>query len=145
MVFDSLLFTAEKKKITLTYQKLGDEEAQVEIDIQRFVQVLQNIISNAIKYTQSGGNVTIITDSTPADVVVQVTDTGLGIPAQDLPFIFDKFYRINSHLHRQEEGTGLGLAIVKALTEQHGGQIKVESEEDVGSTFTLTLPRVTES
>lgn len=143
--FDSLFFTAEKKKIALTYQKLGDTAAKVEVDMHRFVQVLQNLISNAIKYTPPGGSVIITTDATPTDVVIQVSDTGLGIPAQDLPFIFDKFYRINSRLHRQEDGTGLGLAIVKALTEQHGGQITVESEAGVGSTFTLTLPRVIQS
>lgn len=145
IAFDSLFFEAQKKQIFLDYQKPITDTIEVEIDMQRFVQVLQNIISNAIKYTEPGGRVTIKTNATAAEVVVQITDTGLGIPAQDLPFIFDKFYRIDSDLHRQEKGTGLGLAIVKALTEQHGGQIKVESEEGAGSTFTLTLPRVTES
>ena len=73
-------------------------------------------------------------------VTVSVTDTGLGIPAADLPYVFDKFYRVKSKATRDIEGTGLGLAITRSVIEAHGGRIWVESEEGKGSTFTFTLP-----
>ncbi len=77
-----------------------------------------------------------------ADVaILTVADTGLGIPSADLPFIFDKFYRVQTQATQNIEGSGLGLAIVKAIVDQHGGQITAESVEGQGSLFTLTLPR----
>jgi signal transduction histidine kinase len=74
------------------------------------------------------------------NIQVDVRDTGFGIPAADLPFIFDRFYRVRNGKHNEVEGNGLGLAIVKSIVEQHGGQINVESKPDSGSCFTLNLP-----
>jgi signal transduction histidine kinase len=108
-------------------------------DEKRLKQVLVNLISNAIKYSQPGGRVEVSLSLFGDRLCVAVTDTGQGIPAQDLPRIFDKFYRVK----RDEDtakGTGLGLSIAKQVVEAHGGGIWAESEPDVGSTFTFTLP-----
>jgi signal transduction histidine kinase len=108
-------------------------------DEKRLKQVLVNLISNAIKYSQPGGRVEVSLSLFGNRFCVAVTDTGQGIPAQDLPRIFDKFYRVK----RDEDtakGTGLGLSIAKQIVEAHGGGIWAESEPDVGSTFTFTLP-----
>ena len=102
-----------------------------------------------MKYTPAGGRariaVTVTAGGAPEGaaasvVTVSVTDTGLGIPAADLPYVFDKFYRVKSKATRDIEGTGLGLAITRSVIEAHGGRIWVESEEGKGSTFSFTLP-----
>jgi two-component system phosphate regulon sensor histidine kinase PhoR len=105
--------------------------------------VFTNLVSNAIKYTPEGGTVTIETCAEGGYVKTAVKDTGIGISAEDLPRIFDKFYRIKSEKTREIVGTGLGLAIVKHIVEAHLGSISLESEEGKGTTFTVLLPRKT--
>lgn len=113
---------------------------QIQGDSLRLRQALRNLIGNAIKYTPAGGQITVTTENNSHNVHVRVQDTGYGIPNIDLPFIFDKFYRVHTADTQDVEGNGLGLAIVKAIAEQHGGQVQVESIPGQGSCFNLTLP-----
>ena len=123
--------------------KLLPFEGQTHImaDTPRLRQVLRNLIGNAIKYTPGAGEVTM-TGVVEKDVVrIEIRDTGIGIAPADLPFIFDKFYRVQTSQTKDIEGNGLGLAIVKSIVEQHGGKVKVESAIGKGSSFSFTLPR----
>jgi signal transduction histidine kinase len=104
--------------------------------------IFNNLISNAIKYTPDGGRVTISLDDDDSFVKVSVTDTGIGIKGEDIPRIFDKFYRVKSSDTRQIVGTGLGLSIVKSIVDAHMGTISVESTEGKGTTFTVLLPKI---
>jgi PAS domain S-box-containing protein len=106
----------------------------------RIAQVWRNLIDNAIKYTPSG-TITIRTSFSSQEVVGEVSDTGVGIPSEAIPFVFDKFYRVSNTEIENIVGTGLGLSLVKSIIEQHNGRITVKSEEGVGSTFSFTLPR----
>lgn len=108
-------------------------------DRHQIERVIQNLISNAVKYTNSGGHIDVIVNSDETHAVVDVIDDGYGIPADELPYIFDRFRRVDKH-RAKSAGTGLGLAITKALVEAHGGEISVQSEEDKGSQFTIKLP-----
>ncbi len=120
---------------------LGNEDqAQVVGDPDRLKQVLLNLVDNAIKYTPSGGEVTLSLERDDAWVRVSVADTGIGIPPQDLTKIFDRFYRVDKARSREKGGSGLGLAIGKWIVEAHGGRIEVQSELGKGSTFTVWLP-----
>jgi signal transduction histidine kinase len=103
-------------------------------------QLFRNLIGNAIKYSPEGGRVTLSAKVNQKSIKVDVQDTGYGIPAADLPFIFDRFYRVRKGKASEIEGNGLGLAIVKSIVEQHGGNVGVESEVDKGTCFTFTLP-----
>ncbi len=134
---------AERKTIEL--QTDLPEEAIVMAAPIRIRQALVNLIDNGIKYTPSGGRVTVSAafsaDSDGAQTVtIRVSDTGLGIPARDLPHVFDKFYRVQSKATREIAGTGLGLAITKTIVESVGGRISVESLEGAGTTFAVALP-----
>lgn len=111
-------------------------------DPARIRQVLSNLISNAIKYTPEGGTVRVSARNGNGKVQVQVQDSGLGIPDDALPRIFDRFYRIKRDEDSSIEGTGLGLAIVKSIIEEHGGSIEVDSTLGAGSTFNVMLPVV---
>jgi signal transduction histidine kinase len=110
-------------------------------DQARLQQVFINLVDNAIKYNRHGSAVVVRLGADERRVVAQVTDTGEGIPAQDLPFIFEKMYRVERQQGRYVEGSGLGLSIVQRIVEQHGGSISVKSQVEKGSTFTVTLPR----
>jgi two-component system, OmpR family, sensor histidine kinase ArlS len=103
-------------------------------------QLFLNILDNAIRYTPSGGTVSGSLVRRNGSVVVAVSDTGIGIPAEDLPFIFDRFYRVDKARSRADGGMGLGLAIASSIAKLHGGQIEVESEVGKGSTFRILLP-----
>ena len=103
-------------------------------------QLLRNLLGNAIKYTPTDGEITFKTQASDSQLLIEVKDTGCGIPAADLPFIFDRFYRVRSGHNIEVEGNGLGLAIVKSIVEHHHGQVNVESEVDKGTSFTLSLP-----
>ena len=107
-------------------------------------QVFVNIISNAVKYTDEGGNITIYAGEMYGYVFVKVIDTGMGIPEEDLPYIFDRFYRVDKARSRAAGGTGLGLAIAKEIIEAHGGKISVTSKVGEGTEFTLNLPVYTQ-
>lgn len=109
-------------------------------DETRLRQVFANLISNAIKYTPEGGRVTISASASETELTVYVADTGIGIPDEHLPRIFDRFYRVNPTMSDSVEGTGLGLSIVKTVVERHGGRVTVESTEGEGSTFSVVLP-----
>jgi two-component system phosphate regulon sensor histidine kinase PhoR len=105
-------------------------------------QVLVNLLDNAIKYTPSGGEVRLVAEKSSEGTVVRVRDTGIGIMPEDVPRIFERFYRVDKARSRRSGGTGLGLSIVKHIVEAHGGQVRVDSEINRGSTFSFTLPEV---
>ena len=105
-------------------------------------QVLANLLDNALKYTDAGGQVWLTLSGDDTGVTLEVEDTGVGIPAKHLDRIFERFYRVDKGRCRQRGGTGLGLAIVKHIVEKHGGTITIKSEYGVGSTFTVTLPGI---
>ncbi len=109
-------------------------------DQQRLVQVLINLISNAIKYSPQGGTVTVKARREENEVLISVHDEGIGIPEENQEKIFTKFYRVDSSDHREIGGTGLGLSICKEIIELHGGKIRVESHEGEGTRFTFSLP-----
>jgi two-component system, OmpR family, phosphate regulon sensor histidine kinase PhoR len=135
---------AEAKSIVL-HAELA-EEAIISAVPSRVRQVLINIIDNGVKYTPAGGRVMIaaaVSDGHDArTVTIRVTDTGIGIPARDLPHVFDKFYRVKSNATKEIAGTGLGLSITRSLVEAYGGRIRVESIEGAGTTFVVELPLV---
>ena len=105
-------------------------------------QALRNLVSNAIRYSPANGTILLTVQSDRDGVQVSVKDSGYGIPAKDLPFIFERFYRVQDDSTKDIEGSGLGLAIVKSIVERHGGNVKVESEVGKGSFFMISLPRV---
>ena len=103
-------------------------------------QVMVNLVDNAVKYTPSGGKVSVTAEVSEGRVRILITDTGIGIMSQDLPRLFERFYRVDKARSRQSGGTGLGLSIVKHIIESHGGSVAVESEYNRGSTFSFFLP-----
>ncbi|HEY6333793.1 MAG TPA: ATP-binding protein, partial [Blastocatellia bacterium] len=133
--------TAKKKGITLGVE-VAAGLALVTLDQQKFKQILYNLLSNGVKFTGDGGSVEIV--ASPANkgerFKVQVTDTGIGIKAEDLPKLFNEFTQLDSSAGRRYEGTGLGLALTRKLVELQNGSITVESAFGAGSTFTVTLP-----
>jgi len=110
-------------------------------DKDKMEQVLVNLISNALKYTPEGGSIEIASAETPESVVISVKDSGIGISEEDLPYIFERFYRADKSRSRATGGSGIGLAIVKFLVEAHGGTVTVVSKPGAGSQFTVTLPK----
>lgn len=130
---------AVNRSIRLVYQPPEDNPTLMLVH-QLFTQAVVNLMSNAIKYTDEGGEVTLYTERTASEIRIVVQDTGLGIPEEDLPYLFDRFYRVPTAQHRTREGTGLGLAIVKMIAEQHGGSVSVQSQLGQGSRFTIHLP-----
>ena len=101
--------------------------------------MIEKLYENAFKYTGSDGTIRTVCRVEGEQIILQISDTGKGVPPVDLPFIFDKFFR-PSNLSPEVTGTGLGLAIVKSIVENHGGRIWVESSTDQGTTFTIVLP-----
>lgn len=112
----------------------------VEIDTDKMTQVIDNILNNAIKYSPDGGKIRVGMKTTDAQLIISISDEGLGIPKKDLPRIFDRFYRVDKARSRAQGGTGLGLAIAKEIVKQHKGFIWAKSEYGKGSTFTIVLP-----
>ena len=110
-------------------------------DEEALAQILDNLVDNAIKYTPKGGRVTVRYAAEDADVMLEVEDTGVGIPARDQPRVFERFYRVDKARSREVGGTGLGLAIVKHLVQAMKGTVRVTSEVGKGATFRVTLPR----
>ena len=135
----SMMLEAENQNITLT-SHLPDSLPLVNGDKERLHQVVLNIISNAVKYNRPEGSVSVTADSDEKTVTVTVSDTGLGIPAEDLPRIFERFYRVDKARSRKRGGTGLGLAIAKEIVESHGGEIVFDSVYGQGSTVYLRFP-----
>ncbi|GAB4548357.1 MAG: hybrid sensor histidine kinase/response regulator [Anaerolineae bacterium] len=130
---------AERKRIRLQAE-LADEDAVIFLDKIQFIRALNNLISNALKYTPEDGMVTVVMRVADNTAHIEVRDNGLGIPEDAIPHIFDSFYRVNRRDHQREKGAGLGLAITKAVVEQHHGSLHVESTLGVGSVFRISLP-----
>lgn len=138
-MLDGIAPLAQEKQIALRFSPLQPDYV-LSFDVSRMGRVLDNLLSNAVKYTPSGGNVELSVQMQNGVVLIQIIDDGLGIPEDDLPHVFDKFYRIHREEYLAQEGTGLGLSIVKSIVERHGGEIWVESELDKGTTFSIALP-----
>jgi PAS domain S-box-containing protein len=137
---ESLRTVAAEKLINLTVMS-ADPGVIAWADRDKVIQVLMNLIGNALKFTPTGGKVTIaVAKNSAAWIQISVTDTGPGIPAEEVNKVFGRFYQIGQAGTQKTQGTGLGLAISKALVEMHGGKIWVESEAGKGSTFSFTLP-----
>jgi two-component system sensor histidine kinase VicK len=122
-----------------------EEQVIVAGDKLKLQQVISNIIDNGIKYTPVGGRVTVDVYRTPDHAVIKVSDTGIGIPQEDLAHIFDRFFRVDKARSRATGGTGLGLSIANRIVLLHQGFIRVNSEEGKGSTFYIELPYGTSS
>ena len=110
-------------------------------DERRILQIILNLLSNAIKFTRADGTVSIQVEHETGDLLLKVSDTGLGIAAKDLPKVLERFGQVDSTLSRKHKGTGLGLPLVKDLIELHGGSISIESQVDIGTIVTVRFPR----
>lgn len=151
-IVDAARFTAQKKGLDLKYILSTGSDIRggrvvrplfyVYVDPNRIREVLQNLVDNAIKYTGEG-NVTVVLTGDNSVAQVQVTDTGVGIPEEDIPHLFQKFYRVDNSMTRSVGGSGLGLFISKKIVELYNGRIWVESQTGKGSTFFINLPRLT--
>jgi signal transduction histidine kinase len=130
---------ASQAGITLTVDA-HEHVASILVDEDRMMQVLDNLISNALRYTPSGGEVTLRARQDGKRVLLQVADTGSGIPAEELPHIFERFHRVDPSRHSESGGSGLGLAIVRALVEAQGGRVSAESEPGKGTTISVEFP-----
>jgi heavy metal sensor kinase len=111
------------------------------VDRERFAELMANLIGNAIRYNREGGRVEVCLQNKNGDALLEVTDTGIGIPEDELPHVFERFYRVDKARSRAIGGSGLGLAIAKWVVEAHGGRISVASQPGMGTTFTVCLPR----
>ncbi|MGF1617934.1 MAG: sensor histidine kinase [Acidimicrobiia bacterium] len=118
------------------------EEASVMGNWRDVSMAVRNLLDNAVRYTPGGGSVEVTVAVDDEGAIVEVTDTGAGIPTRDLDRVFERFYRVDAARSRRTGGTGLGLAIAKHVVERHGGTISARSQLDVGSTFTIRLPAV---
>jgi len=136
----SLRIRAEKKEVALTAD-VPPDLPRILGDAESMEQLVTNLVANAVKYTPKGGRVNVEAAARDKHIVLRVTDTGIGIPAEDLPSIFDEFYRAGNAREYQEQGTGLGLSIVKSIADMHAAEIRVQSEVGRGTTFEVTFPR----
>jgi signal transduction histidine kinase len=139
-VTGALQLQADQKNIGLNVELSKDMPNALEADSALLHQAVYNLVENAIKYTPAGGRVTIRARPEPDHLVFEVEDSGIGIPAEDMPRLFEKFYRGKQREARAQHGTGLGLAIVHSIAESHGGKVRVDSEVGKGSTFYLKIP-----
>ena len=137
--FDQIRGQDEEKKYELV-RDYPITSVWIEIDTDKMTQVIDNILNNAIKYSPDGGKITVTMKTTDDQMILSISDQGLGIPKQDLPLIFDRFYRVDRARSRAQGGTGLGLSIAKEIIKQHKGFIWAKSEYGKGSTFTIVLP-----
>ena len=138
-VATSMDIEARKQGVTISCLVPADLP-HIRGDRDRIQQVVMNIVSNAVKYNQRGGRVDITGGERGGNIFVTVSDTGLGIPEEDLPRIFERFYRVDKARSREKGGTGLGLAIAKEIIETYGGSISVRSQEGRGTSMTMTFP-----
>ena len=137
-VIESLSDVAKKLDVTLS---LDAEEAVIDGIKPVIEEMVYNLTDNAIKYNKPHGRVDVTVKKTDSDVVLSVADTGIGIPAQDIPRVTERFYRVDKSHSRQIGGTGLGLSIVKHGAALHRAGLRIESERDKGTTVSLTFPR----
>jgi signal transduction histidine kinase len=138
-VTDSFRQEAGSRQLTLVADT-GEGDLLVEGDAAKISIALGNVVKNALDFTNPGGHVSIVAEQIPEYVKVSVIDDGVGIPAKDLPHVFERFYQVESHLTRKHGGMGLGLSVAKVMTELHGGRIWAESVKGKGSKFTILLP-----
>jgi PAS domain S-box-containing protein len=137
-VHETMALFAQKNKVELV-SELPEDLPKAKFDRAKIIQVLTNLISNAVKFTPANGMASVNVRRQNDELVISVHDTGMGIPKEELPKIFERFYRVNRP-DKQIQGTGLGLAIVHKIVMMHSGRIEVESEVDQGTTFTIFLP-----
>jgi signal transduction histidine kinase len=130
---------AERFSITIHFDDAG--ECRCVCDGQKLYQVFLNLLDNAIKYSEAGARVDIAIKEDDSSLTVEVRDTGVGIPQEELAQLFERFYRVDKDRSRATGGSGLGLAISKQIVEMHGGDISVESEVGVGSIFRIRIPK----
>jgi signal transduction histidine kinase len=138
-VLDSFQEEASQKQILLR-KDTGTGELWVEGDVSKIAIAISNLVRNSITFTNPGGHIMVAAEKAPGYVKISVIDDGIGIPAPDLPRVFERFYQVESHLTRKHGGMGLGLAVSKVMVEMHGGRIWAESVEGKGSNFTFLLP-----
>lgn len=129
-----------QKGISLHTNLPKNDELIVDVDAAKISIVVSNLLKNAVAFTNEGGNITIRGEKDHGSIKVAVEDDGVGMPAKDIPYVFERFYQVESHLTRKHGGMGLGLSVAKVMVEMHGGRIWAESMEGVGSTFTFILP-----
>ncbi|MDR2501850.1 MAG: cell wall metabolism sensor histidine kinase WalK, partial [Oscillospiraceae bacterium] len=141
-VATAVALTAAQRGQTLTLS-LGDNAPDILGDRARIEQVLMNIITNAVKYTQAGGRITVSSGAKDGFAWARIADTGIGIPESDIPHVFERFYRVEKARSREAGGTGLGLSIAAEIVKMHGGRIELESMRGYGSVFTVYLPLYT--
>lgn len=139
-VATSLSGQAEAAKVTVAVEVANTEELTIRGDVLRLDQVLSNLVTNALRHTPAGGRVTLGAFHQEGEICLSVRDTGSGIPGDELPFVFDRFWKGDrARTHSSGSGSGLGLAIARQLVEAHGGTIGVESEVGNGTTFSILL------
>ena len=138
-VYDAMLFEAKNRFHTLTLE-LDEKMPEITADRERIEQVVVNILANSVKYTPNGGKITLSGHARGGELFIAVQDNGVGIPKEDLPRLFERFYRVEKARSRDKGGTGLGLAIASDIVKYHNGRIEVESQVDVGTTVTVRLP-----
>jgi signal transduction histidine kinase len=131
---------AVQREIAFQVERGSDLPREVYWDADRINEVLGNLLSNAFKFTPHGGRVELAIDAEDGGIHMEVRDTGAGIPPEQLPHIFEKFYQADNQDSAHATGTGLGLAIAKQIVEAHGGTISCDSTVGVGTTFAMTLP-----
>lgn len=140
-VFEFLEITAKKRNITFYFDKNYEKPVIVAADKEKIRQVLINLLDNSVKYGNDNGNTKISFFDMDENVLVEVTDNGIGVAQQDIPRLFERFFRIDKSRSREQGGTGLGLAIVKHIIEAHQQTINVRSTQGVGTTFAFTLKK----
>lgn len=142
-LMSSLRQAAEKRKIQLA-AKVADDISTAIIDSDKLEKVILNLVFNALKFTGVGGVIKVEAERDGSDLIIRVSDTGSGIPADKVPFIFDRFWQVDNSAHRKHRGAGIGLALVKELIEVQGGTVEVQSVEGEGTVFELRLPQENE-
>ncbi|MBT5060956.1 MAG: response regulator [Verrucomicrobia bacterium] len=138
-IVSSIRKTAEDRSIQIEAD-IHESELSLHTDREKLEKIILNLVFNALKFTSPGGMIRISARSENENVIIQITDTGIGIPQESLAFIFDRFWQVDSSSKRKHQGAGIGLALVKEFVEVLGGRVDVESQEDKGTTFTIKMP-----
>jgi two-component system sensor histidine kinase VicK len=136
---EPLQIEAKQKKIKMRTD-LSQDDLMVEGDAEKIGIALLNLVRNAVMFTNEGGHILVRAKQEHGQIKISIIDDGIGIPAKDVPHIFERFYQVESHLTRKHGGMGLGLSVAKMMVEMHGGQIVAESVPGKGSNFTILLP-----
>ena len=139
---EDLAPAAADRGLTLT-TRIPEETVQAFVDLDRLRQVFHNLVENALRYTPAGGSIVMSLEKAPGEARLSVRDTGIGIPAEDVPFVFERFFRSDRARRAYSRGSGLGLSIARWIVEAHKGTLSVESEVGKGSVFTVHLPLLT--